>query len=1239
MGIEASRPVQPPDDWEPEGARRSFEIISPVSDISNPSEMRGARHHRAAVTTARPTQAQRLDQRRGLEQQHRLEQKQLQPLKAVPNNRRVSRTITTSLPVKKKSNDKKSHDDDRVIVRKSSSSTDLPAPTAFYFPTKETERHAERRATTTKRASSNSVSRKTTKTMTRFFSQSKDKQQQRNSSKEAVSQSFYDLQLKQKGGLIKKTLKKTQKAMASCLEDASHLDEAPDQYKSSNLQGSRTMEPPVGVQRGEKHYHTLGLVVAKKRSSKLLPIKNDGKNHETATSNKQNDDLVEVSGMTTDDDEARALANDIDSIALHQEEAYFERLSLSREGSVEASPFVHHAPSNRILAILEGNAGLDGLLESTSKMRTSRPSEQQSMSFSTASDLFSASSSIPDNSNNILSKPSKHHTASPVSSLLRFYTDTGPMEKSPQHSYHSEPTDSNPSTGIEDDKAATPSSSADPLSNNRMKTTKEQAPQAAIIVPSASKKRESVDSHSSLYTCESTVPTNDGKAVQTLLDGDQIRGENSGEILDYYQPAKEKGLSSTLSRKTMGDKDPLRQVAALRPTEGNNAKNVSKLESLFRPVLSSFSSDDAQSVTSYNPFEIKVTESAPAGLPAIANHILLAPRQQGSYSSCGHKQLDRDSPSVLSLDTQREQSPSLAKVLVSNQATCNGEFLFSSKSGQTRLALQSTDARDSSSLSISTAGARSRLTQRSTREKAVIIPMEQSNKNIAALDARRSNGTNGSYKSERRVRFSEATIEDHENRLLSNVSTSETDTIVPSIQQTVSDLTDIVQESVDRRSSGIMSARSSLSEEHDIVSDEDTRIVSPVESTATSNFFRSTNSEVEHPFESTEDIKTKMSDLTEDMSVRRISESTFGRSVPESVPEEEEQDEDDEEESVAVSSEGSVHWIVSDNGVTPFVKGRCMKNATKSPLKRFKKAKQSFDTRNGMSVTIKTSSSSGGIVAARVEELNARVTEIRKIKKMQKKMINPRLHMHKFDNKQPVRSRALTNYKTKIASADLGKSNSFMAAKFNAIPEVEVGDDEASALSTPSSLPSIRESQAFDEASDIRSFGVSTAEREENDVDDEMSKLSEATLSVATVRQERTGPRPRMYSESTTSTGSSASSGFSNVRKQVFPRTSEGTRSLNSNGGSTTLSAILQKENARVLPFRAASNTVKPNQQNLHAPPATLYLSPTQRTPSQAMKWRTLAAAAQKKDAQAASSKPVKRGLGIRSNSHLNLKA
>mmetsp|Transcript_82414 Transcript_82414/g.123684 ORF Transcript_82414/g.123684 Transcript_82414/m.123684 type:complete len:175 (+) Transcript_82414:147-671(+) len=94
MGSETSKPAEEtPEDWQ---HGNSFQMISPRSDLSNPSDIHRIHRHHVAVATA-----------------------------LTERNRRVSKTITKTMP-------------EQNLQRK------LPPPQALYFPTIETERESDR---------------------------------------------------------------------------------------------------------------------------------------------------------------------------------------------------------------------------------------------------------------------------------------------------------------------------------------------------------------------------------------------------------------------------------------------------------------------------------------------------------------------------------------------------------------------------------------------------------------------------------------------------------------------------------------------------------------------------------------------------------------------------------------------------------------------------------------------------------------------------------------------------------------------------------------------------------------------------------------------------------------------------------------------------------------------------------------------------------------------------------------
>jgi hypothetical protein len=116
------------------------------------------------------------------------------------------------------------------------------------------------------------------------------------------------------------------------------------------------------------------------------------------------------------------------------------------------------------------------------------------------------------------------------------------------------------------------------------------------------------------------------------------------------------------------------------------------------------------------------------------------------------------------------------------------------------------------------------------------------------------------------------------------------------------------------------------------------------------------------------------------------------------------------------------------------------------------------------------------------------------------------------------------------------------------------------------------------------------------------SESEDEDATVATIRQDKEGSllgamasHRLSYGESTTA--SSAAPSIETVRQRR--QSSIGTA----------------PKGAAVLPFREEA-PVKPNEQNHRAPVGALCLSPMQRTPMQARKWRALAVAAQEKDSK-----------------------
>ena len=1192
MGNEASKPgVSPPEDWEPKGATRAFEMISPCSDISNPSDFNRVRYH---------------------QHQPQIYHNNNQPSSP---NRKLSRGLgEKDLPIATK-------------VRKSNSTESkgrvLP-PDAFYFPTEESERRAE-------------YAEKKELVISKIVNSLKQKENN------------IENKLHRARKAAKKIIKKkiALNRVTACLEIKNNRREdsgdiIPKLNSAEELVRTRRSERKHPTTRSRRRSEQIAdgdlqstVPLSTQKSKKGLTLQNgkDMKEEEEEKYDMKKDEIwLACHGGKTDRIQPE----------LNPEDSYFNRLSLSPQASHTISPFCKNSYTcseiytGKVNAILEKNFQTSSD-KSTSTERVLGNNDNELSRHNLTSSADTTLDHTPANQrfrsiankNFIVEKRKDEiNNSSPVNNFTEFYTKTGPIDSSPQ-TYCSEKYDT--PIQVFSDENSDSSIQKDYIS--------ETYNHDAL-------KRQSQESQSSLFTNESKSFHEINKnSLKVLVHEDKVVHQKKSSVFSCTDRSE--------GRRGMGN-----EVTVTNRKSICKEPKISKLESLFRPILPALSTDDAHSLSSYDPYEIKVTESAPSVIQA-ANYISLSHRN-ASFRNTGsiepinnNNKLDKLSPSmsVLSIDTQRDSSPTYVTNMVSDQAQNNGEFLFTDGYRSAVTTLDSDKLRDDHTFSISTAESRSRFTQRSAQQ-GVSIPTrsyEEAGDGIIV---------DHSYKSERRVRFSEDSANFQEKTKLKEVEeeTSEKslDTthnkanssyMLSSLCEGITKLTETEKsdpyESKKRVESNIkinkdlMKNKTSKAllykgEESLATMTKDSDIVS-VNHSMTSPFPRfqaatdkwgtkvacsdSITESIDLP-----EIENKMSDVTEVESYlsHKISDSAKIVSLHQTSPDNICEEMVKEEQSPDTTS---IHWAYNENGVTPYVEGEPTSNQTKSPYFRFKDAKNKFNIKDSRGkVPIKSprvvrrpSSSgsivvtspkilrkgSGGLVSTRIQELNIRVSEIRKLKRMRKKLKNPRLHTHNFDNKQPVRSRALINYKTTLFSANIENSNNVMAAKFNVIPDVD--DDSVVSLETNA-------------ASDSRKKNV------EDGLDDDISRMSEMTgvTSVATVRQQRNS-RDEVSMSSRTTT----SSGLVNLKKQVF-RGSDCTRSLISNSENsenTTLSAIIHKENANYLPFRATSHSVKPSEQHFVATP-------------QAMKWRSLAAAAAEKDAalqKASDVKPMTR-LATRSN-------
>jgi hypothetical protein len=698
------------------------------------------------------------------------------------------------------------------------------------------------------------------------------------------------------------------------------------------------------------------------------------------------------------------------------------------------------------------------------------------------------------------------------------------------------------------------------------------------------------------------------------------------------------------SRTSYGSKS-----TSTRSSKSSQGTKVSKLESLFRPVLPALSADDA-TTTSYDPFEIKVTESAPSQLESYPKLAC----DTASTTSAANK-LALISPSMLSIDSQTNPSPSMVKVLLSNQAVTNGEFLFAAEYGKGNQRVPNKSSRDSAVFSIDTLGARSRLSLRSA--KAVAILPKQS----AAVQKSNDHVADSDDTSKKSVRFSGQTFD------------------IPAIESKISDLSDDLGD-YESRSSPIHEETIPEEEEEDEEledqEDNDTnntpedRVrwaytvkdgrshVTPFIEGASKSMKNVTNSphvryqaakdkwesqdidesNIQDIYEESEDQTDDVSDLGSNISTsnhHRLSAGS-GRSKQSagSIPKDSVIQVDEQEDNETPATQ--VHWSYSSNGVTPHLNKSKVAGTTKSPMNRFKLARSKFGAvkelpiKSPRAIKLKRKGA-GGVVTAKIEALDRKVIENRRMKRKRKKKSAANPRRFGVISSNYIRTQKINGYQA--TRVDMDKRNLMGAAKFNKLPDYD--DDDASSVQSSVFMEEQRQQHYHQQEEPQQRYPHDEDQEETIDTYDEESMAEESmdtnsrrhsVGTISTVLQEKRVPAsvlsrvPSRVSEgsySTRTSGSSESSGLSRVKKQVFNGNNR--YSLSSNG--TTLSSIIDKENQNYLPFRSGNNTVNPvkqqqkQQQQQQQQQKSLFTLPeTLKASEQPSKWRSLAAAAQEKD-------------------------
>lgn len=1230
MGTEASKPLEPPAEWN--GRGNDFQMISPVSDISNPSDIhklqsRRSRHHSAAHD----------------------------------RNRRTSRTVTKSLS--------------QLQGKKQ-----VPQPSAFYFPTKETERRIEqsRRANEAEQKE-NAKPKGPLKKIFGCFSQDEQEEMARIQQEPPKPQVVHTTKTKS----AKSSSRQQQRSVSDF--DAKPFKE------QTNMSGQSRRSSSSGMSKKDEQ-PAMQQILASAQHSFVI---------------RESEGMVDPEEYCNGNSESLGIAG----MGLHHEDDYFARLTtaeISRYSEVQDSPCVNE---NKALKNLPSALGEPVADSPVNNFFLSAKKEEDAKS-STGSIEKAITEDLEESPEKKTSEEEEMQQSSPVSNLLRLHAQVGQLAETP--GVYSDEEDKSVEVFLdetyESSEPVREHTRGASLQSNPSATTSRVSGVTLGTIASYNRQADEDNGDKPRNSLQSFVQplvhlmsyAGAANAIDAVAADDD---DDESAVLSYFRP-EEKNAESAFRSKV--PKEPIRQIATLgrgrasdvsKSSKSSRSSKISKLESLFRPMLPALSMDDAQSLVSYDPYEIKVTESAPSVIES-ADYRALALRS--NYCSPANtnltlsKKLDNWSPSMVSIDSAVHESPAGTKVVVSDQAVYNSEFLFANDYGPKKRPTRAN--RDSGIFSISTIGSRSRT---SNRAKAVPIQARGSASVVSDDDESRR----GSYGSRRRVRFSTDTASVSD---ASKVSDADSANIIniQSIERKMSDLTEstggfghhtssvrhsksiasnspIPEEPNENEISltddlnKILEANDELNEASDSEDVEEGDLGSPndaedeepgspndrvrwyhttkdgvpavtpakgrtLKDATNSPYLRfqanrsmwSQAAEKSHGTVEVPTIENKVSDLTDtcvDFEGRTSAGSAKSNTVHEPIP---------EEEPVEIETPGSpeqmqVHWSYSVkdgslSAVTPHLGKKSLENATKSPFLRFKSAKKKFVEPEQKELPVKSPKHNrykaktrknlpGGAVSSRIIALNKRVAETRKLRKQRKSVGNPR--RHQFVATNHIRSCAILNYKTE--RVDIKKINSMGAAKFNDITDI-LNDDLSVASSEHSGDVSYQEIMNKHMPSMKHIDQPIDEHEEEDDIShlskDDISHLSKAST-VATVRQEKDGSVARYQHRLSDFSQSTMSTSLSNVRKQVFRSSGSfagsqrSRRSSVSCGDSTTLSSVLGKENTNYNSFRIAENIVKPTELRHHVTgPESLHLSPTQRTPMEARKWRSLAAAAKEKD-------------------------
>lgn len=643
---------------------------------------------------------------------------------------------------------------------------------------------------------------------------------------------------------------------------------------------------------------------------------------------------------------------------------------------------------------------------------------------------------------------------------------------------------------------------------------------------------------------------------------------------------------------------------------------------------------------------IQKTKSAPSAMDShdyrdIAYGSLLQDTPNTLVTRQNEKETTLYSPGAISVDSVTTPSlhdPSSSEKMVSDQAINNAAFLFSpsyagsdslltlsGKSSNTNKAPQQVavpNPHRDSLYSISTLGSRSRSSIASGRMQKISIPKTLSNKNVTYASDNQSQRSSTTGTSVKSVRFS---IDDDDNTSATSNTTVSTKL---------------------KSKSGSASTKPSV-------------------------HWDLSNTQVEIPA-----IESTMSDLT-DLSIHRESlESAASGSVKSKnsvLPIEEKEEEEEESKIIPKTPHGSLQYHDVDDspevtpdevpkwtycelskGVTPMLNKKTTSQATNSPVHRFKAAKNKF-------------------IKKKTEK---KVTPVKKAenfkKKVQGSFVNSRIAV--FDNGVVVQPKGVVSMcysksfsqrdsagsHTTISTTSTGSSVPYIkgARSSSLLPIIsrEEKEDDSSLVSTRlkeeeqrdmgyqvSSDEDDYDDQSCDStemcessvATLVRKDRVqqiarpniienddqkSDQEEEDDDDDDEIVSLSDILNDNYETETEddtvATVPQTKGLLQNGTQFGRpsirSIVSSDDEDESTYLPDFFEITKTFSED--STSMSSYLAKAKPGNLRFGGAPVKVDEQMQHQHTQPGSLFLSPTQRTPMQAKKWRQLAEEAKKND-------------------------